>query len=58
MAVKILEDDNKVHQWDTITSFSTGIPAFHFAADWVRQIVIQIEAHVTGRPFVLGIAYD
>lgn len=47
-----------MYQSDTITSASTGIPAFHVDADGVQQIVIQIEARVTGRPFVLGIAYD
>lgn len=58
MAIKILADGNEVYQSDTITSSSTGIPAFHVDADGVQQIVIQIEARVTGRPFVLGIAYD
>lgn len=58
MAIKILADGNEVYQSDSITSSSTGIPAFHVDADGVQQIVIQIEARVTGRPFVLGIAYD
>ena len=58
MEIKILADGNEVYQSDTITSSSTGIPAFHVDADGVQQIVIQIEARVTGRPFVLGIAYD
>lgn len=58
MVIKILADGNEVYQSDTITSSSTGIPAFHVDADGVQQIVIQIEACVTGRPFVLGIAYD
>ena len=58
MVIKILTDGNEVYQSDTITSSSTGIPAFHVDADGVQQIVIQIEARVTGRPFVLGIAYD
>lgn len=58
MAIKILADGSEVYQSDTITSASTDIPAFHVDADGVQQIVIQIEARVTGRPFVLGIAYD
>ena len=58
MAIKIMADGNEVYQSDSITSSSTGIPAFHVDADGVQQIVIQIEARVTGRPFVLGIAYD
>lgn len=58
MAIKILADGSEVYQSDTITSSSTGIPPFHVDADGVQQIVIQIEARVTGRPFVLGIAYD
>lgn len=58
MAIKILADGNEVYRSETIASYSTDIPAFHINADGVQQIVIQIEARVTGRPFILGIAYD
>lgn len=58
IAIKILAEGNEVYQSDIITSSSTSIFAFHVDADGVQQMVIQIEARVTGRSFVLGMAYD
>lgn len=58
IAIKILAEGNEVYQSDIITSSSTSIFAFHVDTDGVQQMVIQIEARVTGRSFVLGMAYD
>ena len=56
--MKIFTGGNEVYKSDTITSSSTDIPPFHVDVDGIQQIIIQIEAHACGRPFVLGIAYD